>query len=398
MSDNQLILLDDTELRLRVDRLTSAMTAEGIDLGVIHDNATKFYLTGRVFAGTILVRCDGRMICCVQRTVHLSGHNVITLRKPEEMPARLPDGFMSSVSTVGYEYMTLSVADYKRLSAIFDGYKSVDLSKCVRVARSVKTPVEVDMIAESGRRQTEVYSHIPELYSPGMTDIQLQIELERQLRLAGCLGQFRIAGNSMELFMGNIIAGDNADNPTPYDFAMGGEGMHPSLPVGANGTLLTPGMTVMIDANGNFTGYMTDMTRTYSVGDVPPEAHLAHQVSVEICDALSAAACPGVECSHLYGIAVSIVEQAGLTDYFMGHRLKAGFVGHGLGIEINEMPVIAPRSRDIIEAGNVFALEPKFVIPGVGAVGIENTYLVMPDRSESATRCLTNAPTPLVKI
>ena len=72
----------------------------------------------------------------------------------------------------------------------------------------------------------------------------------------------------------------------------------------------------------------------------------------------------------------------------MGHRQKAGFVGHGVGIEINEMPVIAPRSRDIIAPGNVIAFEPKFVIPGAGAVGIENTYCVGADRTE----CLTNAP------
>lgn len=72
----------------------------------------------------------------------------------------------------------------------------------------------------------------------------------------------------------------------------------------------------------------------------------------------------------------------------MGHNQKAGFVGHGVGIEINELPVLAPRSRDIIQAGNVIAIEPKFVIPGVGAVGVENTYVV---RMEGAAECITNA-------
>ena len=77
----------------------------------------------------------------------------------------------------------------------------------------------------------------------------------------------------------------------------------------------------------------------------------------------------------------------------MGHRQKAGFIGHGVGIEINERPVIAPRSRDILAAGNVIALEPKFVIPGTGAVGIENTYVVMAD---GPARCLTNAPEEII--
>ena len=78
----------------------------------------------------------------------------------------------------------------------------------------------------------------------------------------------------------------------------------------------------------------------------------------------------------LYEEAIRIAGEAGLADYFMGHRQKAGFVGHGIGIEINEAPVLAPRSRDILEAGNVIAVEPKFVIPGTGAVGIENSYII----------------------
>ncbi len=220
-----------------------------------------------------------------------------------------------------------------------------------------------------------------------MTDLDLQIEIERALRKAGCLGQFRISGDSMELFMGNILVGDNADNPTPYDFAMGGAGIDPSLPVGADGTVIAEGNSVMVDANGNFNGYMTDMTRTYSLGRLSEEARRAHDCSIAICYALSRSGVPGTKASALYEEAHRIAAEAGLEKYFMGHRQHAGFVGHGVGIEINELPVIAPRSRDILEVGNVVALEPKFVIPGTGAVGIENTYVV----EEHGMRCLTNA-------
>lgn len=94
---------------------------------------------------------------------------------------------------------------------------------------------------------------------------------------------------------------------------------------------------------------------------------------------------PGVEAKRLYHIAEEMVKEAGLERYFMGYTQKAGFVGHGVGIEINELPVIAPRSRDILEEGNVIALEPKFVVPGVGAVGIENTYVV----EQNGMKCLT---------
>ena len=227
-----------------------------------------------------------------------------------------------------------------------------------------------------------------------MTDLEFQVEIERISRLEGCLGQFRISGDSMEIYMGNVICGENADAPSPYDFAMGGAGIHPSLPVGCNGTTITSGMAIMVDVNGNYTGYTTDMSRVFSVGAIDELAIKAHNCSCRICRELSSMGAVGVEAKALYEKAIEIVTEEGLEDLFMGHRQKAGFIGHGVGIEINELPVIAPRSRDILALGNVIALEPKFVIPGVGAVGIENTYIVTPNGME----CVTLAPEEIISL
>lgn len=96
----------------------------------------------------------------------------------------------------------------------------------------------------------------------------------------------------------------------------------------------------------------------------------------------------------MYEEAMAIVRGEKLEAYFMGHRQHAGFIGHGVGIEINELPVIAPRSYDVISRGNVIALEPKFVIPGTGAVGIENTYVV----TDSGMSSLTCSPEEIIDI
>lgn len=380
MNDNKLSLLRPDEARFRIQRVVSQMNACGAGELLIADNADKYYLTGRVFAGWLSVLADGRVHAYVRRPVHLEGDDVTFVRKPEEIPV--------TADVVGLELSTLSAADYIRLSAMLGSRRVVDASGIMRRARAVKSPYEIEKLSESGRRQGEVYRTIPALYRPGMTDLDLQIEIERALRLAGCLGQFRICGDSMELFMGNILVGDNADNPTPYDFAMGGAGVDPSLPVGADGTVIAPGNSVMVDANGNFNGYMTDMTRTFALGTLTDDAMRAHACSIEICSRLAQSAVPGAKASDLYAEAATMAAEAGLSDFFMGHRQHAGFVGHGVGIEINEAPVIAPRSKDILEKGNVIALEPKFVIPGVGAVGIENTYVV----EDNGLRCLTLTP------
>lgn len=383
-----LVLLSADEQQLRLSHLTSLMKQAKADAMLITDNANLYYLTGRVYAGLMFITADGRVTYFVRRPIELTGDNVIYIRKPEQMTEHISFG-------AGSLAMELDITDYsaiERLKAIFPSATMTNASTVIRKARSVKTAEELRLIGLSGIKQERVYRRIPHLYQDGMTDLELQVEIERVSRLEGCLGQFRISGNSMELYMANILTGENADTPTPYDFAMGGAGLDPSIPVGANGSIIRQGTAVMADVNGNYTGYMTDMTRTFSLGGLPEKAMKAHQLSIDICRELASMARPGTKAAAMFHRAEEMTREAGMYEYFMGHRQKAGFVGHGLGIEINELPVIAPRSRDILEEGNVFALEPKFVIPEVGAVGIENTYAVTADD----VKCLTLAPEQII--
>ena len=378
----QLQLLSREESSLRFDKVRHLMKADGVDALLISDNANLYYLTGRVFAGYVYLPADGMPIYFVRRPVKMEGDGVVEIRKPEQMAETIG---LNLPEKLGLELDVTAWSTVKRLSNVFPASEIANASTIMRKARAVKTDVEIDKIRISGVKQTRVYSLIPSLYNEGMTDIELQVEIERASRMEGCLGQFRVSGDSMELYMANLLVGDNADIPTPYDFAMGGEGMDPSLPVGCNGSLIRPGNTVMADVNGNYTGYMTDMTRTFRLGAISDLAVKAHKCSIDICHRLAKEGKPGTEAKRLYEIAQDMVNEAGLHEYFMGHKQKAGFIGHGVGIEINELPVIAPRSHDILQENNVIALEPKFVIPHVGAVGIENTYRVTASGLESLT-------------
>ena len=185
--------------------------------------------------------------------------------------------------------------------------------------------------------------------------------------------------------MGSILTGSNAETPSPFDFALGGGGMDASCPLGANGTPLKEGMAIMVDMAGNYTPYMTDMTRVFSVGKLTDKAYHAHEVSRRIHQETEAAVRPGVACADLYQLALRIVEEEGLAAYFMGTKQQAKFVGHGVGLQINELPVLTPRSKEILEENMIFALEPKFVLPEIGAVGVENTYLVTAQGCEKLT-------------
>lgn len=384
-------LLGHDEQQLRLERLESLMMTAGIDAALICDNTSLFYLTGRVFRGYMLIGPGLPVRYFVRQPQVYTAtepQRLWNIRKPEDIMDLLRrDGYTPNRS-VALEADVLSFSTVQRLNKALGQSEVLNISPVLRSARSVKTPMEQAAMEESGQRQSKVYERAAFCYTPGMTDFEFQIEIEWLSRMEGCLGQFRVAGGEMELFMGNVLAGDNADNPSPYDFAMGGAGLHPSIPVGANRTVIEHGMPVMVDVNGNYTGYMTDMTRMYIVGEAPEAAQRALQVSRDICSHLSKMMFPGAPASVLYEKAAEMAREAGLEDYFMGHRAHAGFVGHGVGIEVNELPVISPRSRDILQEGNTIALEPKFVIPGIGAVGIENTYIV----EATGGRCITLAP------
>ncbi len=392
----EICLLPEGEQQRRISRLKTLMEAEGTDSALIRDNANLYYLTGRVFNGYIFVALgQDTPLCFVRRPNHLEGDGCVMIRKVEDIPGLLAArGIATGKMAVEKDTLTFSAAQRIAKAFTTDASELGNASPLLRLCRSVKTDFEQKKLRMSGEKQTLVYTRIPHLYREGMTDIEFQIEIERASRLEGCLGQFRVCGDDMELYMGNVLTGDNANTPSPYDFAMGGAGLDPSIPVGADGELIRPGVPVMVDVNGNYTGYMTDMTRCYAAGEVSEEVRHAHQVSVDICHALAAMGLPGVPAKDLYERARAMAEEAGLADNFMGHRSHAGFVGHGVGIEVNELPVIAPRSRDILAEGNVIALEPKFVLPGTGAVGIENTYIV----TSKGLEAITSAPEAIINL
>lgn len=388
------MLLPREEASLRIDRLHKAMAGAGIDGLLVADNADIFYLTGRVYAGFAYIPAGMAPLWFVRRPVELEGDGVVYIRKPEDMASHIVAAGLAMPRRLGLELDILSFNQAERLRSVFPGAECVDTTPMMRAMRAVKTDFEVEQMRLSGLKHEQVYRKIPKLYRVGMTDVELQVEIERISRLEGCLGVFRISGQSMEIYMGNVLAGRNADVPATYDFAMGGRGLDPSIPGGAAGEEIKEHNAVMVDLNGNFTGYMTDMTRVFAVGSLPQEAVDAHQCSIDICRAFEREARPGVEARTLYEMCADMARERGLERYFMGHRQHAGFVGHGVGIEVNEWPVIAPRSRQILERNNTIALEPKFVIPEVGAVGIENTYVI----EDTGARSLTNAPEEIVQL
>lgn len=375
----------ENELELKWRRIQQAMRQEEADGCLLTMNMNLYYVSGQVFNGYFYLPAEGRPYWFVKRLTVPETNQVHVIRKPEQMPELFRDLNLAMPRKLLLEEDELSYNECIRLQHVFRAEATGNASALIRHIRMIKTPWEIEQMRISARKHEAVYREIPACYRPGMRDIELQIEIEKRMRVHGSLGYFRAFGSNMDIFMGSLLAGENAGEPSPFDFALGGAGMHASGPLGANGTLLEEGTTVMADMSGNYTAYQTDMTRVFSIGKLPDRAYRVHRVALEIQARMERTAKPGVPCAELYRDALAMAGQEGLEDCFMGTRFQAKFVGHGVGLEINELPVLTTRSKDILQPGMTFAFEPKFVLAGIGAVGIENTFLVTDSGVEKMT-------------
>jgi Xaa-Pro dipeptidase len=368
----------------RLAKIREQLVISGVDACLLSTTVNILYANGCIFSGYYYIPVEGEPIRFVKRPVGLSDENIRYIRKPEQMPEMLSACGLSLPEKLMLEGDEMSHGDWMRLQACFEGVELINGTNDLRKVRSVKTDYEVSLIRRSAEAHVRAYKRIPEVYRPGMTDNAFSIEIERLMRLEGNLGLFRTFGD-MEAFMGSVLTGDNASVASPYDFALGGAGSV-SNPIGAAGLELLPGKSIMIDMAGNFTGYLDDLTRTFSIGKLTEKAYKAHQVSIDIQLALMAEMKEGVVCEDLWELSLKMATEAGLADCYMGTTQQAKFVGHGVGIVINELPVLATRSRDVLKANMTIAIEPKFVIEGVGAVGVEDTILIEKNGCERLTK------------
>lgn len=378
-------MITTSELKRREENVRQSMQKVGAEGCLLSVDVNLYYMTGQVFSGYLYLPADGDAHWFVKRPNGLAGDHISYIRKPEQIVDifkakgwRLPGKLFLETDEITYN-------ECMRIQSALSLGEIGNASILMRQVRAVKTPYEIGQIRISAEKHAAVYAGIKSRYQEGMSDVQFQVAIEQHMRMNGSIGVFQTFGSNMSIFMGSVLAGSNAEAPSPFDFALGGGGQSPLCPIGANGIALKNGMTVMVDMAGNYTSYLTDMTRVFSVGNVSELAYRAHQVALDIQADMERTSGPGTSCADIYKKALAKVEQEGLADYFMGTKQQAKFVGHGIGLQINELPVMTPRSNEVLLPHMVFALEPKFVIPGVGAVGVENSFLVTDNGIEKLT-------------
>jgi len=281
---------------------------------------------------------------------------------------------------IGLESDVLPANLYFRYQKMLSNYKVVDISRPIRQIRAIKSSYEVGLMQEAAVIGEAVFNHARKIIRAGLSEVELAGQLELHARTLGHQGAVRMRGFNQELYFGHIMSGESAAVISFFDGPTGGSGLNPSYPQGAGKKEIRRNEPILVDFVSVLHGYMVDQTRIFCLGEPPLHLQEAYRQAVLIRNTLAEMGKPGTPGSTLYLKAEQMAAEAGLDNNFMGYTEKVNFVGHGVGIELDELPVIARGLDQPLEKGMVFALEPKFIFPGEGVVGIEDTYVVKDKR------------------
>jgi len=197
----------------------------------------------------------------------------------------------------------------------------------------------------------------------------------------------RITAFGGEMFMGIVSFGESGNYPTASVGPGGLLGLSPAFPLVGGNKKLGRGEPIFVDTGFGYEGYFTDKTRVFSLGAPPASALDAHKVCLDIQEAVRCRLKPGAIPSQIYEeVYNEFVYPRGFEKHFMGFGgNQVPFLGHGIGLAIDEFPAIAGKVHTPLEANMVIALEPKKGLEGIGLVGVENTFLVTDEGGEKLT-------------
>jgi Xaa-Pro aminopeptidase len=262
-----------------------------------------------------------------------------------------------------------------------------DVSDPIKELRIVKSPFEIEQVRRSGAICDAVFVEAPLVIKEGVSEVEIDAALVAAGRRSGHQGLLRMRGLNQEMMNLYVTAGESGTVASAGDVPIAGLGVTAAVAQGSSLHRVQRSIPVLVDYGGGYNGYITDETRAFVVGRLDETFRKPYEVAREIIEDAQAFGKEGVDTTAIYDRAYAMAKKAGLEQHFMGFGPeRVSFIGHGLGLEINELPVITGRHKRTLVEGNVFAFEPKFVFPGKGAVGIEVDFIARKDRLERVTR------------
>jgi Xaa-Pro aminopeptidase len=379
-----------TELTNRLKRFRARMdkTQPSWEMAAITGKVPLYYFTGTMQDGLMLVPSDGEAVFWVRQSYERAADESFfpDLRKMKSY-RDVAAGMGKIPREMFLETDMVPIAQLQRMQKHlpFTAVKPVDAE--VSAVRAKKSPYELSLMERAGKIHRHVLEDcVPDMLEEGIDEVTFGCDLYSLMVKEGHQGIIRF-GMFNEMLLGQIGFGTSSISPICVDTPGGVSGMHPSVPqMGCRERKLGKGDLVVIDIGCGYHGYQTDKTLSYMFGAPIPDAAIQEHIRcVEIQDTIASLLKPGAIPSEIYRIIMAGIEPSFLTNFMGFGDRKVKFLGHGIGLWIDETPVIAEGFDEPLEEGMVFAVEPKKGISDIGLVGIENTFVVTPQGGKPLT-------------
>ncbi len=382
-------LFDAVELKARVAALQARLAEQELHGAVILQRADLLYYTGATFQGALLIPVKGQPVAYAWRAASRIGNEcpaeVRECASAGQALRAISESEFRAWQRVGMEEDVIPVALWKQFSQLWPGASLADISATVRWQRSIKSATEIRYIEVAAQIVSSVFADAANILKVGVPENAVQMELDRLLRNRGHQGFFRIRGFDSEA-LGIVACGESANAVGLFDGPIGEMGVNPAAPFGAGVKPLARNQPILIDSGAVWNGYHADITRTYVIGRLSDKLERAHEFCCELIAEIGARLMPGAIPKEIYEFALQRADQAGYREEFMNRgALKARFIGHGVGLELDEWPVLTKSFPQPLAKNMVLAIEPKVVFPE-GAVGVEDTFLVTERGGQTITQ------------
>ena len=363
---------------------------------LIFSRLNMYYFSGSFASGVFWLPLDGKPILFCRRGVERVKiesplDHIYSFNSYREIETKLNDLGFTLPDLVAAEMNGLSWALSNSLTKHLLGQQFIPADKIIGMCRAKKSELELNVLREAGARHAKCLTKLlpPFLYS-GISELEISHKILELFFSEGHGGILRMENYGEEVFLGHISVGDSANYPSVFNGPVGLRGVHPATPyMGSADVKWTKDKPLIIDNGFTLDGYITDKTQVYWLGDIkniPTDAHRAHDFCIDLQTKITKLLKPGIMPSEIWKYCLSEVESSEWNEGFMGYgKNKVFFVGHGIGLAIDEYPVLAKGFDFPLEEGMTLAIEPKIGIPGFGMVGVENTFEV----TTGGGKCLT---------
>ena len=260
-----------------------------------------------------------------------------------------------------------------------------DATSLIHRLREVKSAWEQDQMEAAAEVQMRMFDAVSRLGGEGMTELDLVAAAEAISRSEGFGGQVQMRRFPLQCNRGVIVSGRAGGVPSFFDSAVGGAGPHPLAGMGSGFNKIKRNEPVLVDLVHVHRGYVVDMTRMFSLGSLSQEWNQRLEDMLAVKDTVVGVLDEGGLCSDAWVEGQALAHELGHQDHLMGMVPdQSKFLGHSVGLQLDESPVVAAGFDRPLPIGGTMAIEPK-VVHADGSIGSEDTWI----RDEDGMRPVT---------